>query len=291
MAHQIIVILQDRTHLPDLLAAWKRIGVPGATLVNSVGGYQVENWLQRIGRGGIGALFSQVSTQQRTLLSVIEDEDLLERAIAEADAVVGGFDQPHRGILWVVPVERVLGVRNPDDLAEAEREAPPVQDSPLDRSASVAEADAVFDLEPTIVPVDAPLSMIIKENLLHPSVHVVCVVNQEGHLVGLIDLKSLADAFFMSIFPEKFLSELSELDQVLEFADRTKVRVAGDVMRAPVSVHMDDRLEMAFGLMHEHLLPGIPVVDDQHHVIGYINLLEMMALGMRESDEGEGAAE
>lgn len=294
MAHLIIVILNDLARLPDLFAAWKRIGVPGVTLVNSVGGYQVDNWLQRLGLGGIGALFAQREAQQRTLISVIDDDELLERAIAEADIVVGGFDRPHSGILFVVPVGRILGLQKWGATPEAQREdaARPEADSKtrdrlLDRSAPVSEIVDVLSLEPTIVDAGASLSLIIGENLLHPSVHVVCVVNQERHLVGLIDLKSLADAFFVSIFPEKFLSELTELDEVLQFADQTHMHLASDVMREPVSVHMDDTLEKAFDLMHEHGLPGVPVVDDQHHVIGYINLLEIMALGMRPSEPGE----
>jgi hypothetical protein len=30
--------------------------------------------------------------------------------------------------------------------------------------------------------------------------------------------------------------------------------------------------------MHDHDLPGLPVVDDRYHVTGYINLLELMAV-------------
>jgi CBS-domain-containing membrane protein len=30
--------------------------------------------------------------------------------------------------------------------------------------------------------------------------------------------------------------------------------------------------------MHDHHLPGLPVVDDEYHVVGYINLLELMAV-------------
>jgi CBS-domain-containing membrane protein len=30
--------------------------------------------------------------------------------------------------------------------------------------------------------------------------------------------------------------------------------------------------------MHEHRLSGLPVVDEKYHVVGYINLLELIAL-------------
>ncbi len=47
--YMLVVISLDLKRLPALLAAWKRIGVPGVTLTNSVGGYQAVNWLERSG--------------------------------------------------------------------------------------------------------------------------------------------------------------------------------------------------------------------------------------------------
>ncbi|MBT4754242.1 MAG: hypothetical protein HON98_00985, partial [Chloroflexi bacterium] len=44
--------------------------------------------------------------QTRTLIAVIEDENLLNQAIAEAERVVGGFDRPNSGLLFVLPVAR-----------------------------------------------------------------------------------------------------------------------------------------------------------------------------------------
>ena len=56
MTYMLIVILHDLSHLPELLDAWKRIGVPGVTVINSQGGLQAASWLNRIGLGGLAGL-------------------------------------------------------------------------------------------------------------------------------------------------------------------------------------------------------------------------------------------
>ncbi len=37
--------------------------------------------------------------------------------------------------------------------------------------------------------------------------------------------------------------------------------------------------------MHEHDLPGLPVVDDRYQVIGYINLIELLAICSKQRQE------
>ena len=56
----------------------------------------------------------------RTLFAVVEDDAVLERAVTAAEKVIGDFDQPDNGILFVVPVARVLGVRKGDLKAKRE---------------------------------------------------------------------------------------------------------------------------------------------------------------------------
>jgi predicted transcriptional regulator len=116
---------------------------------------------------------------------------------------------------------------------------------------------------------------------------VACVVNREDRLIGLIDVRRLADALFFSIFPEEFLSEIKDVDQVMDYAQRTQMNYAEDLMREPVWVKMDDDLEKAFRLMHENKLSGLPIIDDHYHIVGYINLLELMAMCLDEETENE----
>ena len=104
MTHMLQIILDDINFLPDLLHAWREIGVSGTTIMKSVGGYRTSTWLSKVGLSAIDHLFETKEIQRRTLIAVIEDDELLAQAIAEAERVVGGFDRPNSGVLVVLPV-------------------------------------------------------------------------------------------------------------------------------------------------------------------------------------------
>jgi nitrogen regulatory protein P-II 1 len=284
MIHLLVVILEDLSKMPDLMKAWKRIGVPGITILQSMGGFHAETWLQRLGLGGISRLVVQPEVRQRTLLSLIEGEDLLELAIAEADEVVGGFDRPHSGILFTVPVGRALGLKKWVQETEGFHQATEEGGFGADRvrlTTPVSEIMDVLSLEPVVVSPEASLPEVVSALISHANVQVVCVQNELKHLVGLIEVTKLSNALFQEVFPEEFLGELTDLEEVLQYADRTKYRRASDIMQEPVYVRLHDDIQKAFHLVHQRDLPGIPVVDEQYHIIGYINLLELMAVCLR----------
>lgn len=104
MSQMLIVILDDLKALPKLLAAWWQAGVPGATIVPSAGAFRTTTWLSKVGLGALDRLFEADEVRRRTVLAVIEDDGLLETAIAEAERAVGSFDLPNTGRLVVLPV-------------------------------------------------------------------------------------------------------------------------------------------------------------------------------------------
>ena len=110
MTHMLQVILDDVKFLPDLLQVWRDIGVSGTTIMKSVGGYRASTWLSKVGLTAIDHLFDAKEIQRRTLIAVIEDDELLEQAIAEAERIVGGFDRPNSGVLLVLPVTQTKGI-------------------------------------------------------------------------------------------------------------------------------------------------------------------------------------
>jgi len=279
MTHLLIVILDDMTYMPDLLRAWRKIGVPGATILESAGAFRVESWLDRVGLGSLDRLFEAKELRRRTLLAAIEDDELLARAVAEAERVVGGFELPDSGLLLVLPMTQVKGLKKVMPKL-AEQALPPAvwPDFGILRNTPVEEVVAVMDLQPTIVSLDTPLDEIAQAMLTHPRVHVDCVVAEDDRLVGLLGLRALADDIFFHILPEEFLSEISDLDEAMEFANRSQMRTAADAMQDPIWVKQGETVKDAFKRMHEHDLAGLPVVNDLYHVVGYINLLELLAI-------------
>lgn len=282
MANLLIVILDDLRFLPELLQAWREVGVPGVTIMESAGGYRTETWLTRVGLGALNRLLEAEELRRRTLLTLIEDDATLTRAIAEAERVVG-FERPHTGLLMVLPVLQARGLRKaaPPEEASVPPEPAVRPDWVVHRDDPVEEAATVLSLEPTVVRADTPLDQVALAMLEHPNVHVACVVAEDGRLVGLLRLQDLADDLFFHILPEEFLGEVTDLEQVMKYAERSRLKTAADAMQEPVWVRQGETVKEAFKRMHQHKLAGLPIVDDQYRVVGYINLLELLAVCLR----------
>jgi CBS-domain-containing membrane protein len=52
-------------------------------------------------------------------------------------------------------------------------------------------------------------------------------------------------------------------------------------------VHYADTVKQAFRLMHQHDLTGLPIVDDNNHVVGFVGLLELLDLILKKQPSHE----
>jgi CBS domain-containing protein len=271
-----------------MLHVWREIGVPGTTILKSAGGHASRTWLSRMGLGAITHLFEAREVQTRTLLAIIEDDDLLTQAIAEAERIVGGFNRPHSGILVVLPVVQILGLHKTAPQSPQDVSPPALRSGwSILRDTPVEVVDSLLGLEPTIVLGDSPLDDVAQAMVEHPRVHVACVVEQDGRLIGLLTLRTLADDLFFHILPEEFLREITDLEKLMAFADKTRILTAKDAMTAPVWVKLGETVKEAFRRMHVNRLPGLPIVDEQYQVIGYINLLELLSLCVQTENDAD----
>ena len=286
MPKLLLVILNDISALPELLDVWREIGVPGTTILKSAGGHASRSWFSRVGLGAINNLFEAKEVQTRSLIAVFEDEDLLARAIAEAERVAGGFDRPNSGVILVLPVSQAIGLYKTPPQSPQEVSPPPLRSGwTVLRDTTIEVVDSLLNFEPTIVSAEASLDDVARAMLTHPNVHVVSVVAENDRLIGLLELSTLADDLFVHILPEEFLSEISDLDEAMEFANRSHMRTAGDAMQDPIWVKQGETVKDAFKRMHENDLTGLPIVNDLYRVVGYINLLEFLAICCKESED------
>ena len=113
---------------------------------------------------------------------------------------------------------------------------------------------------------------------------VASVVADDGRLVGLLDVHALADSIFVHVFPEDYLSGISDLEEVRRFAERTQAQRARDIMRPPQAVKHDENAREAFHRMHKEGLSGLPIVDEGYRVVGYVSILELLAVLAAEDD-------
>jgi hypothetical protein len=116
MANMLVLVLDDPDKFSAIITAWEEIGIPGVTLLNSVASRQLRRHAKRDDLPLIPSmrvLMAGVEEHNRTLFTVLEDDELLERAITAAQDIVGDFMDPQTGILFVVPVSRTWGVPRP----------------------------------------------------------------------------------------------------------------------------------------------------------------------------------
>jgi nitrogen regulatory protein P-II 1 len=112
----ILFVLHDPEKLREILEAWKAAGVSGATVLFSTG-------LGRLHRSGalgddlplipsLEDFLPKVEHLSRTIFSMVEDDSIVEKVVAATIRVVGDLNQPDRGLLMVLPVSQVYGLRN-----------------------------------------------------------------------------------------------------------------------------------------------------------------------------------
>ena len=298
----LFVILHDPDLLPKLLKAWDRAGAPGATILPSMGGYQAQNHARRGGLGVLINMFTHDEPGQRTVMSLIDEPEILERAISESDRVVKGFDSPRSGILFTIPIGDVLGlqkwrVTQPAEEPESKTKKEPTnllkwfhedikeaygRDALTDwsdqRGARVSKIIQQLSLEPVIVSVDTPIKAVLIKLLENPNVSTACVVNTEERLMGILNIAALAEVMMAPIVPEAYINDPDEYDKALKFAQPNQELVAADIMCDPVYAMIDANLEETYQRMKKNGVAGLPVVDQHYHVKGYITLLELLAV-------------
>ncbi|RME46903.1 MAG: CBS domain-containing protein [Chloroflexi bacterium] len=280
----LVIILNDRERLPDLLKNLYAAGVPGATVLDSVGGYATTSWLEELGLGSVARLFHINELKQNTVLAVME-KSLIDTAIAAAEKAVGGFGRPDSGLLFTVPVGHTVGLYKRKRPEEPKPHPTVSETDKLVREMTVKQAAEEMQGSEVIVHSDATLAEIARAMLEKPATQVAAVVSREDHLIGIIPLQALADRVFFRVIPELFYREVSDQEEAIAFGQLATDRIAADFMMLPVSVHADDPIREAFRLMHEHKLGGLPVIDDENHVIGFVSLLELIELVLREEGE------
>ncbi len=109
----LVIILNNVDALDDLMARFAQEGIRGATILSSTGMARelaYHDHEEEIGfLGSLRALLDPDRAENRTILTVLRDEQV-ELAIRLVQEEVGDLNQPDTGILFTVPVDRLMGV-------------------------------------------------------------------------------------------------------------------------------------------------------------------------------------
>ncbi len=109
----LITPLLDRSH--DIGDQWQQAGAPGVTFIESYGLHRLKETSK--GAEVLPGFMSMVEILRNrdehnvTIFSVVPDNDLVDRLIAATEAVIGPISNPDNGILFVLDVERAVGLR------------------------------------------------------------------------------------------------------------------------------------------------------------------------------------
>ena len=141
---------------------------------------------------------------------------------------------------------------------------------------TVAEADRLMAVEPTLARPEEPLLAVARRVVDRPECRVVCVVDAGRVLLGLLPIADLAFAAFVHVMPEVFLRHANDLAHSTQFAALSHGRTAGAVMRPPLALRPGDPLEDAFGRLLGAGLEGLPIVDAAGRVTGYLDVPEFL---------------
>lgn len=151
---------------------------------------------------------------------------------------------------------------------------------------TIAETDRLLRMEPVVVRAGAGLRETAELAVQNTGCRVLAVVNDDDRLVGLLPVRTLVNDVFLKLVPEEFLGEITDLEAAHKYAEHVGARTAGDIMLDPQSVTREDSVRAAFERMHEHKLNGLPIIDDDRRVVGYLDQLELLLVWVRATGRG-----
>ncbi len=122
MYYMVLLVIDDLNIYPNVLDAWDSAKVPGITILESTG-------MGNLRRGSIrddipmlpsiSELFRSREHRHRTIFSVVEGEEMVDRLIGITEEILGDLNRPNTGVLFVLPVSRVVGFQGARERAQA----------------------------------------------------------------------------------------------------------------------------------------------------------------------------
>jgi hypothetical protein len=110
----LIMVLDDLSHLAEVLQAWVEAGVRGVTILESTGVNRVLRRTEaRAMFMGFSQMFGETPVGHNTLFALIDSLEIAEAAVAATEGVIGDLRQPHTGIVFALPVARSWGLPTP----------------------------------------------------------------------------------------------------------------------------------------------------------------------------------
>ena len=126
MFYLVLLVVDDLNMCSSVLDAWHTANVPGITILESTG-------MGRLQKGGfrddlpmmpsLSDLLRSQEHRHRTIFSVVEGEETVDRLIAITEEILGDLNDPDTGMLVALPVARAAGIHGGSERARGGKAA------------------------------------------------------------------------------------------------------------------------------------------------------------------------
>jgi len=147
--------------------------------------------------------------------------------------------------------------------------------------AQVADINELIVNSPAIVKEDTPIREMLESIIKDTRSRHAYVVDKNNKLIGSIRINNV----IQYLFPSTILKEQQNSPKVGSFMDYLNARVAGDIMSMrPNYVFKDTPLDKMVDIMIDDKSNELPVVNKDMEVIGEVNVLEVIAFALKNSE-------
>lgn len=114
MAKLVVLITAQADEAREIGAAWKKAGAPGVTFVEGYGLQTLSRAAESLellsGITSMAEILRQTTVNVVIALTLVEEDALVTKLMAETEARLGDMRAPNKGITFVLDVEQSLGV-------------------------------------------------------------------------------------------------------------------------------------------------------------------------------------
>ena len=116
MYQMVVLVLDDLDKSAAILEAWERAGVSGVTILESTGLGRLHRNLGAMDdlplMPSLQRMLRTREEQHRTIFTLVEGDTLVDTLIRATEEITGDLNEANRGIIFVLPVMRVIGIAN-----------------------------------------------------------------------------------------------------------------------------------------------------------------------------------
>jgi hypothetical protein len=120
MAKLLVLVIHDLSKVDQVVRDWVEQGVAGMTLIGTRG------WTQHIGDSdfrddlplfpSLRSLLESTEELNRMIMSVVPENFDMQILVERTESILGSLDDPETGILFVLPVLEVYGLKSSSGL-------------------------------------------------------------------------------------------------------------------------------------------------------------------------------